>query len=517
MAAQWKNLQLPRTGYLTILVLFTLVALVGPEGAAQAQQPGTGGQSVEVTVSEWQVLAASPGVDVVSQQVTHPGRVVPLERSPVDAAYDWLMEKGLEEGRNLYQGKLLYISVGSAVINARPQDPAFIDSRFLALQRAELDARAKMAIFLGVDLTTERGTLDREIDPRTRAQMNELLQANPSLHQDLATMGVRDQVQGLIDKSLQLADARLDQALAESGADLEAQRREVARQQAAAQAQRDKMAHLRHISEASFKASAAAFANVQGMQTIQAFEGSYRGGYRVVVITLWSHNMQRMVDVMTRGRSPLAMPLNQAREEVVRQLPQSSDELACLNGVRVYINQRGESVLLAFAQAGVEVLGGREDKAFELASQKARTRAMAAVRSFMGERVAFTANEELKEVLALYANEYQGVAGGEEYRSVSQFQQRIQAAAARQNVVGLHSLKTYELLHPFTDRPIVLQVMAWSPASQAAAEEVASPARPDAGAAAGTLGPAQQGRPQEQVPTREGLIDSGQGADPGAF
>ena len=504
-----------KTSVKIVFFMLLVQAVIMTGTVAWAQRAGGAQESVVVEFSEWQVLAASPGVDVVSKHVSNPGRVVPLDKNPVDAAYNWLLNQGFEEGRNIYNDRLLYISVGSAVINARPQDPAFIDSRFLALQRAELEARAKMAIFLGVDLTTERGMTEREINPLERAQMEELVQASPVLQQGLSSMGVRDQVQGIMDKALRLADSRLDQALSESGADLEAERREAARQRAADQARRDKMANLRNISDASFRAAAAAFADVQGIQTIQAFEGSYRGGYRVVVVSMWSRNMQRMVDIMSGGRAPHTMPINKAREEVVRQLPTSANELACLNGVRVYINQRGENVLLAFGQAGVEVLGGREDKAFETASSKARLRAMAAVRTFMGELVAFSASEELKEVLALYANEYQGVAGGEEYRSISQFQQYVIAAADKQHVTGVHGLKTFELTHPFTDRPLVLQVMAWSPASQAAAQGI--PVETGVSEPAMVEPETPRQRPVEDVPARKGLIDSGAGADRDAF
>ena len=71
---------------------------------------------------------------------------------------------------------------------------------------------------------------------------------------------------------------------------------------------------------------------------------------------------------------------------------------------------------------------------------------------------------KLKEALALYASEAQD-GGDSEYRSISQFQEKIQAVAAKQKITGLHGLTTKELVHPFTDKPMVLKVMAWSPSS----------------------------------------------------
>jgi len=293
-----------------------------------------------------------------------------------------------------------------------------------------------------------------------------------------------------------------------------AEKTEAKRRQAAVKAKQDKFRRLRHVSEASLKTAASAFADVQGTQVIQSFEGSYHKNYQVVVITLWSLNLQRMVDSMQRGTAPKSLPRRQAKKELVKQLPKDPNELACLTGVRAYINQEGEHVLLAFGQAGVRVLGGREDKAFELAGKKARLRAMAAIRTFMGEKVAFTASEKLREVLALYVDESQEGEGAQEYKSISQFEESIQATAKKQRVTGMHGLVTRELTHPFTDKPMVLKVMTWSPSSQAMAREVkrviekgpeaTAPAKP-------------KGSPKAETPARKGIISSGKGADTDAW
>ena len=217
---------------------------------------------------------------------------------------------------------------------------------------------------------------------------------------------------------------------------------------------------------------------------------------------------------MRTGRSYGVLPRRQAKKEVAKQLPSDPNKLACLTGVRAYINQNGEHVLLAFGQSGVQVIGGREDKAYELAGKKARLRAMAAIRSFMGERIAFSASEKLAEALGLFVDEYQSKGKAQEYKSISQFQEKIQAVAPSQKITGLHGLMTRELKHPFTDRPMVLKVMAWSPSSQAMARKVKriierGPGRP--------LPSTTLKRRQEQVPARKGIISSGSGADKDAW
>lgn len=501
-------------GYVLFAGLFSAIiaAYLGP---ALAQEPGQQQEgAIAGSLQQWHVLATSPGVKVLSESYSDPGKILPSSQNPREVAQDWLMEKEIEEGRNMVGGKLIYISIGSASINARPADPGFIDSRYLAFQRAELEAKAKAAIFLGVDLTTERGTSEREINPQERAELETIVKASPTLQENAERMGVKDSIYSLFQKTHRLAEAKLDQALEKSGVDVAQERKETKRKQATKEAQRDKMKQLRNISETSMKTAACAFAEVQGTQVIQTFEGSYKNNYQVVVISLWSHNMQRLVEAMSQGAAPRTLSRKQAKEDLHRQLPQDPQELACLMGVRAYINQDGETVMLAFGQAGVEVLGGREDKAFELAGKKARLRAMSAMRSFIGEKVAFSGTEELREVLALYATEYQQPEGRAEYRSISQFQETIQAAADKQKITGLHGLLSRELTHPFTDKPMVLEIMAWSPSSQAMAEEVKRAIHQGTDAPPATKTPAP---PQSETPARKGVISSGAGADKDAW
>ncbi|MCG2775207.1 MAG: hypothetical protein L6406_05935 [Desulfobacterales bacterium] len=480
-----------------------------------AQEPGQHEKAaISQEAHEWQVLATSPGVKVLSEHRKAPGKVLPSGVDPQDVARNWLSEQGLEEGRNFYHNKLLYISTGAASINATPADPGYIDSRFLAFQRAELEAKAKTAIYLGVDLTTERGSSEREINPEERAALEEIVNASPTLEKNAKMMGITDAIYGLFQKTKILAGAKLDQEIKKTEVDVTAERREAERKKAAIQVERDKITRLRNISEASLKAAACAFADVQGTQIIQSFEGSYQNNYQVVVITLWSQNLQRLVDSMSQGTAPGGLSRKQAKKKVASQLPEDPKELSCLTGVRAYIDQNGEHVLLSFGQAGVEVLGGRKDKAFELAGKKARLRAMAAMRTFMGEKIAFSSTEELKEVLALYVGEYQGDVGVQDYRSISQFHERIRAISEKQRITGLSDLLTRELYHPFTDKPMVFKVMSWSPSAQAAAQELKRTIE---------YGVEREGkseaadRPQEQIPARKGIISSGEGADKDAW
>jgi len=478
----------------------------GPDASEKA--------AVLMDSNEWKVIATAPGVQIVSEEHKNPGKILADDQIPVEAAQDWLDDKGLEEGRNLKGGKLLYVSVGSASVNAKPGNPGYIDSRYLAYQRAELEAKVKTAMFLGVDLTTSRGSSERQINPKERAALERIVSASPTIKKKIDTFGVKDKIYGLFEKASKLADAKLDQAIKDSGADVNDVNRKIAQRKEKEKAKRNRLSDLSNISEASVKAAASSFADIQGTQVIQSFEGSYHGNYQVVVITLWSQNLQRMVDSMKNGVAPKGLTRKKAKAEVKKQLSDDPTELACLTGVRAYINQYGEHVLLAFGQSGVTVVGGREDKAFEVAGKKARLRAMSAIRTFMGEKIAFNATEELKEVLALYSNESSPDRDGSEYRALNQLQEKIKTISEKQNISGIHGLLTKELVHPFTNKDMVLKVMSWSPSSQAMAQQVKKEI---------TYGVAA---PKEKKPvavksveaeSKKGMISSGEGADSDAY
>ncbi|WDN89517.1 hypothetical protein BuS5_02485 [Desulfosarcina sp. BuS5] len=503
----------------SFLILFAASFLLTGMFPVYAQEPGAGEKAaVSAEAQEWQVLATSPGVKVLSQVVHSPGKILEQGENPLETAQDWLTDKNLEEGRNLKNKKLLYISIGAATINARPEDPGFIDSRFLAFQRAELEAKAKTAIFLGADLTTSRGASEREINPEERAAMEDIINTSSGLKKTTKAMNIAGSISELFEKSKTLINAKLDKAIRETDETSDQERQEeLKRKRAAAKSKAKKRNRLRNISETSMKAAACAFTEVQGSQVIQSFEGSYHKNYQVVVITLWSQNLQKMVDSMLSGSAPYGLEGKKAKTEITSQLPKDSNKLACMSGVRAYINQHGEHVLLAFGQAGVEVIGGREDKAYEKAGKKARLRALASMRTFMGEKVAFVANEELAEALALYADEYKGGEGSQEYKSISQFQEKIRAVSVRQKLTGAHGLLTKELIHPFTNKPMVLKIMAWSPSSQKMAKDIKQAIEYKPEHSYGRKRKEAAAVEKQEVIKRKGVISSGDGADSDAW
>lgn len=244
---------------------------------SHSQQPGQSEKSAysqEVqSEQEWKVIATSLGVLVLSDVQSNPGKVLVDEDLTDDISLGWLADRHLEEGRNFKKGKLLYISVGTSSVRAKPSDKGFIDSRYLAFQRAELIAKAKVAIFLGTDLTTARGTSEREINPEERAALEDIVNTNSTLKENTRLMQVADTIYDLFEKAKTLDRAKLDQAIRDTGTDTSKRLQEIDREKVSKKAKREKSGRLRNISEASLKAAASAFSEVQGTQVNKPLKG----------------------------------------------------------------------------------------------------------------------------------------------------------------------------------------------------------------------------------------------------
>lgn len=433
-----------------------------------------------ISDGEWKVMLTGPGVKVISEEQFSPMNITDDLQSPEDAAQDWMVNKQWEQGRNYKKGKLIYISVGAASVNAKPDDPGYIDSRFLAYQRAELEAKAKTALFMGVDLTTERGSSEREINPQERAALEEIVNASPTLRKNLDAYNIKDKVYRWFEKGAEIIDQKLDRAIEDSGGDPAKTNKKMKEQKKAKAVKKTRQTNLSNISEASFKAAASSFSDLQGTQVFKTFEGSYRGNYQVVVVTMWSLNLQKIADSMQTGQVPLGLSAKKARAELKKQLQGDASKWSSRVGVHSYINQDGENVILAYGQSGVNVIAGRADKAFELAGKKAKSRAYAAMRSFMSEKVAFTLTEELREVLALYANDLgDSDDDSSEYKAFNQLQETIKSVSEQKSITGVFSVMKKEIdKHPFTGKPVVIQVMGWSPSSQKMAKQMKNEMKP---------------------------------------
>ena len=499
-----KLLKLIGSMGLTLVLINFLSAVVFAQTPGQLEKA-----AVSEDATEWKILVTSPEVKVLQESYSSPGFVLDQSQQPLKAAYNWLASQGLQQGRQIKNDKLLYVSLGSAVIFAKPSEAEYIDSRYLAFQRAELDAKAKIAINLGVDLSTERGSASLRTTPKERQALKDLYSSSKALQNSAEKAGISDRIISIFDKATRLAEAKLDSALEET--ETKPQKQAKAEAEAEAKAKEDNLKSI-NINDTSIKTSAAAYAEIQGAQVIQTFEGSFHDSYMVVVITLWSQNIQKLVDSMIAGELPVNLENASAKEEILKQLPKDPDKLSCLTGVRVYINEHGERTLLAFGQAGVMDTG---EKAMDFmdAEEAANQRALSALRTFMGESVLKTSTNEIYEALGRYV--YKDGKNRREYNQVNELESKIQAQAANQHIAGVQYIYSDGIVDSLTNRSMVLVVCAWSPSSQEMAKDMRKEMQKDLMSPAASE--VEYSVPQEPATAKKGLKSSGKGADSDAW
>lgn len=416
--------------------------------------------------------AAAPAPESTSQ-----GKCA-IEEKDVDAMMDtYLSEKrpAWTPGLNTKaDGSKFFISVGRAAIKAPRNHKNYINSRVLAFNKAMLDAKAQMAEYLGAEILTE-----------TSRAIAEGAAARP------APLTETDQV---ADKLKQLMIAKLNKKLADEGIDPVT---DPAKAKSA-------LGEIVNSDEMKKFASVAARAEMIGIQACCSFEGTPAGkSGQIGVIAIWSPKLQAMAASILTGAP---VPQVGAKVPVAQQISSDPATLISTFGVQQKIDESGDLVLVSFGQAGA---ASESDTSAEIARDKARIAAMAALREFAGEQVAVATDVLNAESTTEFEN------AGEEYVDESSYQKKIRAAAARMNISGIAPLKTYKFPHPINGKTVYGCIVTWCP-KQAGQARMLKRTMANPTATSSALRPKPVTPAASAVPAR-GFNATGQGADPDAL
>ena len=412
------------------------------------------------------LAAAFATVSPAAAQESEPESAIPtessVERVSVRELMDgYLAEKGWTEGWNIRpDGSGFFVTCGAGVIQADPSSRSYIDSRANAFDKAMLDAETKMAEHLGTRIRT--------------ALVNEYAEGSFA-----GNAAAETNEASVLARFRRVLRNRLDAELREEGFD-------PATADAAA---RERAASKCIATEAFGRAiRTCARAGVCGMQAACTFEGVPAAGKgEIGVVAVWSPKLQNMAHALATGA---AMPAGVPKRPIAEQIPQDAKTLVSTFGVQQRLDENGRLVLLAFGQAGAV---SDSAMAAGAAEEKARQRAIAAIREFAGRSVAVATDMASIETVEEFDNAV------EEYADLSAFRRRASAVAEQMRISGISTVKRWEAVHPVSGRKVHGVVCAWSPeaaaragAARRAMESPAVPVRPSAkpvprgGAMAGT-------------------------------
>ncbi len=418
----------------------------------------------------------------IAAEDASPAKCEVAEARVQDMIDAYLADRGWVSGANAKDGRMFFVSTGTAVIQAPREKPAsYIDSRVNAFNKAMLDAKKNMAEFLSVSIASETVRSYREGEFSKNDESDD---------------GDADSVAR---KVKALVKAKLDNALRAEGIDPDAADRAVAERKAK---------ELLATEEYRKLVSTAARANVVGMQAVCTFEGAPADDKgEIGVVAIWSPKLQAMASSIVTG-IPVAKSESK-KKPVVEQISTDAGALLSTFGVQQKIDQFGDLVLVGFGQAG----GVSESKmAAKGAEGKAKANALAALREFAGENVAVATdmlNAESTEEFAKAADEYQ---------DLSAFSERIRATASGLKIDGVTVIKNWRCKHPFTGTTVYGCIVAWAPKQSAAAKRIKNAMENPSAAANGVVPPAVKSSVKTVAePSASSYRASGQSGDSDAF
>lgn len=349
-------------------------------------------------------------------------------------------------------GRVVLIDFATATIAAPPSDPNFVNARVAAFNKAMLNAKAQCAEFQKTIVATE-AVKDVTLPPAERAREDAEELRRAGLAQEGATRvaqalnadfknraGTPQVIQTAALYGEKLVGMKMAEELRKKGLDpskpVEAQA-------------------ARAIAEtSSFKnaVSTVAAARCTGIKALASFEQNPASGQgQVGIVTVWTEKLHAVADAIVTNQWDL-IPKGEPGKKIQDHIPDDKRTLLTTYGTQLVRDDRGEYVLLAYAQAQPRTKNQQSiDSAYEIA----KTRGMGLIRSFMGEAV--ETNRQLldAEVSTVFADE------GTRYQEDSSFQRSVRAVGESLPISGMTVAHEWETLHPSNNGPVVGVVMQW--------------------------------------------------------
>ncbi len=360
--------------------------------------------------------------------------VIASEKSVSDLLDDFLNQKGWVDGTNTKGDTFFIVTRGIGLVSAPVNHPNYNSSRGRAFTKAMLEAKGELSLYLRATIQTAAAHRLAEVSPPETDDPQEIVAA--------AMAGMPDDTIG--GKVVTLVHQTLDNALKEAGYDLEAATTDAQAKLAAAKAQIKTLAMQEAYANAI---SAAANAAVSGLQAFYTAEANGEIG----VIAIWSPKLAETAAAMVTGKN---VPKTIPKTRIVEQIPTDSKTLLSTFGVQQKIDEKGNLVLVAYAQTGTKS-DSRSSK--KIAEMIAADLARAELRNFAGETAEIASALEDAETLNEYAD------GSIDYKDERSYESFVKTAAAKMEINGIQIVKRWSATHPVSGRTVAGAVATWSP------------------------------------------------------
>ncbi len=376
---------------------------------------------------------AAPGIDVTA--IEYDEGDISSEKSVSDLLDAFLAEKGWVDGTNMKGDSFFIVARGTGLIAAPINHPSYNGSRGRAFTKAMLAAKSELAAYLSATVQTAAAHRLVELSKPDAESPEDQVAAAMANMPDESICG----------KTITLVHQTLDNALAESGYDAAGAKADA---QAKLDAAKAKVKDLATQEEYANSVAVAANTAIAGLQAFYTAEANGEIG----VITIWSPKLAETAAAMVTGKS---IPKSKPKKRIVEQLPKDNTALLSTFGVQQKIDEKGNLVLVAYAQTGAKTDSRTSEK---IAEQMAADLAMAELRNFTGETAQLTNQLADAESLSEYTD------GTVDYKDDRFYENFVKTAAAKMEINGIQIVKRWSAKHPVSGRTVVGAVATWSPA-----------------------------------------------------
>lgn len=356
------------------------------------------------------------------------------------------LDTGIDDGGIItIPERQIRISSASVFTKVRIGQPGWIESRVVAFEQAELEAKAKIIRSLSESTDTQRSLKHLENASWSDGSVEEIKQLG-EVAETLSRLGK---------KSLALSEAALDSSLKKLDPDYSPEKYE-----------NKNPDELKTIAEDIFRRriKAVAFRTLIGVTPIYTTEGNVGGEYQVLVGVIWSPKLNRVALSLMNDEYNIP-PVNPGKK-IVEYIPRDIGLLGYL-GTRIVIDENGHYTVMAYAQAQPRRSSpSRVQAALQDAKQTAANRARAQIVNFVKEGLTLSDQEISQEL----SREFSDMTVGTE--TLRNIEHRISGRRMKLNLRGVYVVKEWSMPHPETGQNVAGAVIAWSPSSATLSKEM---------------------------------------------
>lgn len=359
--------------------------------------------------------------------------VFSTEDNATEMVQTWLSNQQWSEGYNTTaDGRPFIVVTGYGVASAPIDSTQYVDARMAAFDKAMLDAKTRMIGYLS------------EVIARGAAQQSAMAISEGEDTNALVKDALHRLSEGtLLEKQIDAVTASLVDN---------------------AKTNHDTTPSNDVLMSKTFQQSItqAATGAVSGMQAFYTVESHAKDdtNTEIGVVAVWSPTLAKMATAIMRD--DVTFTTRKAKKTIREQIPEK-DKLLSTFGVQQYVDERGDLVLVSYAQAGSIA---RNKTAERAAYDKAQLHAKAQLRAFASEVVASSAATARAEFEVIYKDDPDNAV----MAAREAFQQMQQSTAEALTLKGILQAKTWSATHPVSGKKVFGSVCTWSPKQEAFAK-----------------------------------------------